>query len=130
MELLKCCKLLGELNVVTYAIPKGIKDINTYIINKDKTFALFNFLKTAKKVIKNIQPDIVVLHDNDCSVLIPYIKRKLPRAKIIYDSSELYITIEDKRLEEKENRTYFENGFFVWLKQKLTSFRKSYEKDI
>lgn len=121
-ELLMLCKKLGEVHFVSYAKPDGVDGIKVSLIDKSSPFALFNFLKTAKKVIKKENPDVVVLHDNDCSALIPFVRKKFPNTKIVYDSSELYI---DEGLTKKKNKG---NGIKIKLKAKLTSFRKKCEK--
>ena len=127
-ELLQCIKQIGNVHIVTYSEPLNEKNIDVHLIKKDSVFALFSFLKEAKKTIKEVNPDIVVLHDNDCSVLIKYIKRRFPKTVIVYDSSELYISYNDKLLEERHTDNKFENGKLIWIKQKLTSFRRYYEK--
>lgn len=125
MELLKCCRELGKVYFVSYAEPKGIDNIQTFLIEKNSLIALLKFLIKTKEVIKMVNPDVVVLHDNDCSALIPFIKKNYPKVKIIYDSSELYI-------KEKNNikRKFFgeTDGIKVWIKQKATAFRPICEK--
>jgi len=122
-EILECCKMMGEVHFVSYAEPSDIPDVHSYIIDKSKPLALFDFLNTAKKVIKQVKPDVVVLHDNDCAALIPFVKRGFPKAKLVYDSSELYIKEGTKAKSDIKN-----DGAAVFLKKKLTSFRRRYEK--
>lgn len=122
-ELLNCCRQLGEVHFVSYAKAKDITDIKEYIIEKKSIIALIKFLLKSIRVIKMIEPDIVVLHDNDCAVLIPFIKKNYPKIKIIYDSSELYI--KEKRVKKKNWKT---DGIKVWIKQKATAFRPICEK--
>lgn len=124
-ELLNCCRKLGKVDLITYEVPKGVKDISVHIINKTSVIALFLFIYTIKKVISTVKPDYVVLHDNDCSVIIPFLKKKYPAVKIIYDSSELYIK---KNPGQTKKVGWKSDGFMIWIKQKITSFRSKYEK--
>ena len=123
MELLHCCKLLGDVEFVSIKKPVGVDNITSHIINKKSPFALLNFISKIKKVIAKVKPDVIVLHDNDCAAVIPFAKKKCKNAMIIYDSSELYIPMEGKR-----HKVNFNNGIKIAIKQKLSSFRKYYEK--
>lgn len=123
MEMLNCLRLLGHVHYVSYAAPNNISDVECHLIDKTKSTALFSFLNMAKKTIKDVHPEIIFLHDNDCSVLIPYVKKYAPSAVVIYDSSELYIK------ERYGNQSLFGgNGLIIRIKQILTSFRGKYEK--
>lgn len=124
MELVNCCRELGEVHYVSIAKPKMIEDITCYLIDKKNPLALFQLIYTAKRVIKKIKPDIVVLHDFDCSVLIPYIKQHFPKTKIVYDSSELYIPLHG----ESKTKRIKSESYVLYLKQRLTAFRGKYEK--
>lgn len=132
MEMLKCCITLGDVHLVSYATPKIEEDINTYIIDKASPIALLQFLSQAKKVILSVKPNIVVLHDSDCSILIPFVRKHLPGTFIVYDSSELYIKKQVEGVRAK--RFCFDDGILIWIKQKLTRFRslneKKYLKDV
>ena len=123
-EFLECCTMLGEVDFVSYALPVGFENVRSHIIDKKSPFALIHFLQTAMKTIDEIKPDIVVLHDNDCSVLVPRIKKKHPNVKIVYDSSELYIKAGDF----KKKRFFGTNGMVLWLKSTLSKFRPICEK--
>ncbi|MBQ2774172.1 MAG: glycosyltransferase [Clostridia bacterium] len=122
-ELLECCTKMGEVHFVSYAAPYDMPDVQTYLIDKRKSLALLEFLKTVKQVLKKVKPDIVLLHDNDCAVLIPFVKKHLPGAKLVYDSSELYIKEGTDR-----KRVVGHDGWKIRIKQILTSFRPRYEK--
>ena len=122
--------MLGEVDFVSYALPVGFENVRSHIIDKKSPFALFDFLRTAMKTIDEVKPDIVVLHDNDCSALIPKIRKKHPNAKIVYDSSELYIKAGNFR-----KKSFFgSDGIVLWLKSTLSKFRpiceKKYLKDV
>ncbi len=129
MEILQGLRRLGKVHLISYAVPADCEDVTTYLINKSSAFALFDFLKTAKRVIKEVNPEWVFLHDNDCSALIPFIKKFNPNIKLIYDSSELYIKPfgADKNLFPKR-KFIGDNGLVISLKGKLSSFRSRYEK--
>ncbi len=122
-EMLLACQKVGSVDFVSYAVPSGTDGIKSHIIDKSSPFALFSFIKEMKKVIKKVRPDIVVLHDNDCSILIPFVRKHVPNAKIFYDSSELYIPMPGKK-----KKLISDDGIAITIKQMLTSFRKSYEK--
>lgn len=123
MELLQCFSKLGRVHYVSYAKPKGMDDIACYLVDKKNPLALLAFISKAKKVIRKVKPEIVLLHDNDCSVLVPFIKRNFPDTKIVYDSSELYIPMPGV----KETRDKSES-ILLYIKQRATGFRQKYEK--
>lgn len=122
-EMLMACRRVGKVDFVSYAIPNGIEDINCHLIDKSSPFALFAFIREMKKVIKSVEPDKVVLHDHDCSVLIPFVRKHMPNAKIFYDSSELYIPTPGKK-----EKLISSDGLLISVKRKMTSFRCKYEK--
>lgn len=122
-EFLQCISNIGNVHIVTLNKPKGYEDLDTYLIDKSSSIALFKLLVTAKKVIKKINPDIVLLHDNDCSALIPFIKKNLPNTIILYDSSELYIKEKTEHYNPNKERFYGDDGLLIWIKNKLTFFR-------
>ncbi|MDF2544130.1 MAG: glycosyl transferase group 1 [Herbinix sp.] len=124
MELLHCCRRMGHVDFVSYAVPQNVNDINMHFVDKQSPFALFKFLYLAKDTIRKVNPDWVVLHDNDCAALLPFIKKNYPNTKIIYDSSELFI-----QMEGSKKAPFFGNdGIVVWLKKQLTVFREKYER--
>ena len=94
-QILRCCEILGKTTLVTYHKPE------TFCVGKETEVIesgngkrdYIAFLRTAKKEISGIKPDIVVLHDNYCAPLITYIKKRVSSSYIVYDSSELYIDI-------------------------------------
>lgn len=122
-EMLECLSRIGKVDFVSYAVPEGVVNINTHVIDKTSPFALISFINEMKRTILQVEPDIVLLHDNDCSVLIPFIRKHMPEAKIFYDSSELYISEPGKK-----KTLILNDGIMVSLKCKLTAFRKRYEK--
>jgi len=124
MELLHCCCILGHVDFVSYSSPAGISDITVHLVDKRSPVALLNFLQMAEKTIDQVRPDLVVLHDSDCSALIPFLRKRLPDAKIIYDSSELNIPMRDM-----PKQSLFRDGLSIAVKQKFTSFRGKYERE-
>lgn len=122
-ELLQCCKVMGQVHFISLSEPEEVGGVETYVVDKKNPFALFNFLSITKKVIKNEKPDIIVLHDNDCSALIPFIKKNYSNIPIIYDSSELYIPMAGEK-----NKINWRDGIVIGIKEIITSFRKVYEK--
>lgn len=127
MEMLNSLVRIGNVHLISYAVPNNVSNVKTYLINKQSPFALISFINKAKKIINSIRPEVIVLHDNDSAVLIPYIKSKSKDSIIIYDSSELYIK-EKWNINRLLQFNLFQDGFNVWLKQKLTGFRLYYER--
>ncbi len=63
-----------------------------FVPKKNKIFGmlrLINFWKLTKRLLRQYNPKVVVLHDD--AVLVRYIKRNYPDIKIVYDQSELEI---------------------------------------
>lgn len=87
-EILEFAKEMGNTYFVSYSLPRNICDIN--MIHTGKR-SYFSFLWYAIIAISRVKPEVIILHDNYCAILLPWIKRIVPSAKIIYDSSELYI---------------------------------------
>lgn len=123
-EVLTCCMKMGMVHYVSFAAPKNLPEIDCRLVDKNNPLALFNFLKLTKKAIREVEPELVLLHDNDCSVLVPFIRKHFPETKIIYDSSELFIPMNG---EAKHCRDKTES-YMLYLKQQLTFFRRKYEK--
>ncbi len=123
-EILECCLKMGNVHYVSYMMPKDLPEVRCHLVNKNDPLALLKFLSLTKKVIRETKPDLVLLHDNDCSVLIPFIRKYFPKTKIVYDSSELFIPMQG---EKKKSRDKTES-YLLYLKQRLTSFRGKYEK--
>lgn len=123
-EILTCCEILGEVHFVSYAEPNEYNKRSTkiHLIDKKSPIALLHFIFKAKQVIKKEMPDIVVLHDCDCSVLLPYVKKVSPHSKIVYDSSELEIPMKNTKPYRRNN------GILIRIKSALTAFRVRYEK--
>lgn len=122
-EMLECLCRVGKVDFVSYASVKDIDGINEHIIDKNSPFALFNFLNQMKKTILQVKPDIVMLHDNDCSALIPFVKKHIPEAKLLYDSSELYIPMPGWKAP-----FISPDGILVTLKLRITRFKRVCEK--
>lgn len=123
MELLKCFQKLGHVHYVSYAKPKGLENISCHLVDKKNPFALLNFINKAKKVIRKVKPEIVLLHDYDCSILIPFIRNNFPKTKIVYDSSELYIGMPGAKRKRDTSES-----ILLYIKQRMTAFRPKYEK--
>lgn len=124
MELINCCKKLGHLHLVSYAAPIDCdnESITCHLVDKSSPIALLHFIKLIKTVAKTEKPDLVFLHDSDCTIVIPYIKRILPQAKLVYDSSEF-----DKPMKNRKKKKR-NNGFLIVLKGFLTQFRVRSER--
>ena len=124
MEMLKSCLQIGKVYLVSYAKPtmpvQG--ELVPILTDKRSPIALLHFIHLIKRTIKEIKPDIVLLHDSDCTITIPYIRRVSPNSKIVYDSSEFDMPLENA---SKINR---DNGFLIALKSFMTSFRVTSEK--
>jgi hypothetical protein len=98
-ETLEALKKLGDVSLVTFAIPSNEEtvDINVSFYSKFLPgIRYLLFLSKAKRVMRKVKPDMIVLHD--CSLLIPYIKNKFPKSIIVYDQSELYIDRKPKSI--------------------------------
>lgn len=121
MEILECCKYLGEVCLVSYATPKNCEGVKCYLINKSSQIALLHFIKKIKEVAQKEEPDIIVLHDSDCAITIPYLKRNFPNAKIVYDSSEFDMPMKGQKTTNRNN------GVLIKIKSKLTRFREKSE---
>ncbi len=121
-EELRCCSQIGETHLVSYAAPADAPaNVKCHLVDKKNPLALLAFLAIARSVIRREKPDLILLHDNSCAILIPYAKKYAPHAKIVYDSSELYIS-EGKSLA-------FRNAVLLdKIKIRLTSFRRRSEK--
>ncbi|WP_313126486.1 hypothetical protein [Proteiniclasticum ruminis] len=89
-EILECAKSIGDTVLVSYSKP--FNDIKCKCIETGKgKRKYFQFIIAALKAIVKERPEVVILHDNYTSVLIPYIRLFSKKTKVIYDSSELYI---------------------------------------
>ena len=51
MEFLQCCQKIGHVEFISYAYPKNVESVTAHVINKNNPFALFSFIKKAKKVL-------------------------------------------------------------------------------
>ena len=124
MELINCCKRLGHLHLVSYVAPTDCDNekITCHLVDKSSPIALLHFINLIKKIAKAEKPDIIFLHDSDCSVVIPYIKKILPQSKLVYDSSEF-----DKPMKNRKKKKR-NNGFWIALKGVLTQFRVRSER--
>jgi glycosyltransferase involved in cell wall biosynthesis len=91
-EILECAtKMSNEIYYVSYSEPFDIANIN--MINTGKRNYI-KFIINAIKAIIKVKPPIIILHDNYCAFLLCFIKIFLRDTTVVYDSSELYITIE------------------------------------
>lgn len=91
-ETLQCLHLLGKVSIVTCAELNTEDDVTVYLTDYKHGIPgirYLMFLMKALKAIKAEKPDVIALHD--ISLLIPYIRRKIKNARIIYDQSELHI---------------------------------------
>ena len=86
-EILECAKRIGKTYFVSYSKPFNVSDVEI-IITKRKYFL---FVLRAIQAISRVKPEIIILHDNYCSILLPWIKMFYKNIIIVYDSSELYI---------------------------------------
>lgn len=121
-EILECCLQLGEVNFVSYASPANeYVGLKCNLINKNSKIALFKFISKIKSTIAKAKPDLIVLHDSDCAITIPFIKKHYPNTKLVYDSSEFDVPMKGAKI--KRN-----NGLFPFLKSFLSRFRIKSEK--
>jgi len=88
-EELTCLSELGHVSFVTHSYPNTIPNNVDPYVTKKKSY--LEFVLLGKKVIRDVKPDIVFLHDDYCAIFIQYIKKTLPKCKIVYDMSELRI---------------------------------------
>ena len=74
MELINCCVRLGHLHLVSYAAPADCdnENITCHLVDKSSPIALLHFIKLIKRTAKIEKPDIVFLHDSDCSTQFLY----------------------------------------------------------
>lgn len=88
-EELNALASMGEVTFVSYSEFKDntIKNVHNKITKKRN---YLDFLVLSRKVIKNVKPDLLFLHDNYCAALVKYAK-KIGNVVIAYDMSELYI---------------------------------------
>ena len=92
------CDLLkkyGQVICVSYATYQD--DAIKGVSNRNGKKSLLSFLINAARTIRSEQPDLIVLHDEYPMVLVPYIKSVAKKAKIIHDSSELYLLTNRKK---------------------------------
>jgi len=87
-EILECTKKIGEAYFVSYSTP--IDTSNVEVITTERR-NYFLFILRAIESISRVKPEVIILHDNYCSILLPWIKRFYKNIVIVYDSSELYI---------------------------------------
>lgn len=104
-EILECMKMYGPTTLVSYCRAHDDPDV-TMITNRSEKKGYFEFLRNARKAIRDIKPDLIMLHDNFTALLIPYIGGK---SVVLYDSSELILLTEkctNKRIKAKIARIH------------------------
>lgn len=130
MEILKCMELLCEkVFFVSFSKPKTFSTSAECIQTKSGFFKYYSFLKTALKTIKEIEPDLIFLHDNACSPILKRIVRKKVNCKVIYDSSELYvldsITNTYDFLEKSEQKDSTKHGLQYYVNKLKKALRRN-----
>lgn len=87
-RMLKICEELGETSFVSFKSPEKYSNCNFYKI-KSKLL-IYHYMR---KYLKQIKPDVVMIHDHICAPIIPFIKNKVKPKLLIYDMSELYLRV-------------------------------------
>lgn len=88
-EEIECLIGMGEVSIVTIAPLHNHKYADLYVKTTSRNY--LRFVLTSYSMIIEQKPDVVFLHDDYCAILIPFIRRVIPKARIIYDMSELYL---------------------------------------
>ena len=135
-EVLKAAEKIGQVTLISYRAPVGFKIAETtdYTVTGDGRRSYIPFIQTCIKQIKKLLPDIVILHDNYCAVIVPYILKINPRPYIVYDSSELYIDKKPGALSEtvawliqrKENKWIKKTDMVIAANLERAKIMKSY----
>lgn len=111
-EILKCAEGLGDAYFVSYSKPKNSeKCISLLTGNGIRGYR--SFIKDSIKYIKEINPDVIILHDNYTSIILAWLIKFRKNTFIIYDSSELYIDLKPKKLKQRlaQIMQYIENKY-------------------
>lgn len=114
-ELLKCAENLGEAYFVSFSKPFiGGNSISLVTGKGRRNYR--KFLLDAIKYIRKISPDIIILHDNYTAIILKWLLSIKNRPLIIYDSSELYIDLEIKKVRDYKVKflQYFENKYLKY----------------
>lgn len=93
-EILECAQKIGQTILVSYSRPSNDAKFK-FIVTGNGKRKYFQFIFTSIKSIVKENPDVIILHDNYTSIIIPFLLIFKKNTKLIYDSSELYI---EKRL--------------------------------
>lgn len=120
-QLLHCAERLGDGILVSYRPVDTwkLKSETKVVVTGSGKRKYGKFVLDSIKTIKNEKPDIIIIHDNYCAILIPYIYMLNPRPYIVYDSSELYIDKKfrnDKKaylIQMMENRFLNKSDFII-----------------
>ena len=111
-EILECMKMFGPTTLVSYA-PAHDDPVVTMISNPAGKKGYWAFLRNALRAIRQLKPDLVMLHDNYTAPLLPFIDKK---SVVLFDSSEL-------RLLTEKNRNKSLNGkigrLLLWAEKKF-----------
>ena len=105
-EMICLLKMYGETTSVSYGAAFNDGTFVS-ISNKNSKKGLIEFLRNAKKAIREIRPDIIILHDTYPMVLLKYIRRLCPKAIVIQDQSELYMVNEKTDLSTLKNKVEY-----------------------
>jgi len=120
-QMLHCAERLGNSILVSYRPVETweLKPETKVVVTGDGKRRYGKFILDSIKAIKKEKPDIIIIHDNYCAILIPYIYMLNPRPYIVYDSSELYIDKKfsnDKKaylIQMAENRFLHKADFII-----------------
>lgn len=111
LELLQIMEKLAEYRIILSPYFFPVDNGERIVVSKSGIFKALYFLNQAKKTLLVERPDIVILCNNQTSLLIPWVKKALPFTTIVYDSAELYI-----------------DGIPRGIKPKLALYRRFFEK--
>ncbi|XFA99111.1 hypothetical protein ACAG96_00680 [Candidatus Izemoplasma sp. B36] len=115
-EIYQVCNRIGDAYLITYRQPHNVNK-NIYVSGNGKR-RYFPFIFKAVKMLRIIKPDMVVLHDNYTSPLIPFIKL-FYGSYIVYDSSELFIKSNIRRNKGKRIKSFLALLFNYFEKKYL-----------
>lgn len=111
-EILQCAKKIGITYFVSFSKPDNQEGVISLLTgNGIRNYRMF--ICDAIKYIRQIKPDVVILHDNYTAIILRWLLLHKKRPFIIYDSSELYIDTKPRRIKEyiAKIMQYYENKY-------------------
>jgi|GEM_PF-1400065 len=119
-EIFKVLNTIGNVKLISYSKgnnKKFKKDRNKIIRNeKGKNYIKF-LLKCIVYIFCHTKLDLIMLHDNYTSILIPIIKLLHPNISIFYDSSEYYPLAEINKVFKQGTKEFYK-GYILRLAEK------------